>query len=249
MKYMLIILISLVFLTLIINLPLIISDPVEIVIDYGSTTTVTSTTVSSTPTTQQSTSPPSGDHGGSTPTTIPIEKPVLTYSMPASLDINQDETKEFTVKVTNPSIFVLHDITIIITGIPKNSYSLKPTLANTLESNKSTDFTVSINSQNITLGSHTLTFNISSKETYEEITMNLNVKEKSAITTTTFPTATIPPEEEEKIKSGISFIKALLIVAGIIVITMVVTYYFSSMKKPKELPQIPEEGEGTINGG
>jgi len=241
MVYKPIIFLLFIFFILFINLPSVFSDPVEIVIEYGSTLPIATT--ASAPTATQmvaTTSSGNGGDGGRT-TTISITEPVLTYTMPASFEINKNEIKEFTVKVTNPGVITLHNLTINITGIPKNSYSLIPSLVNSLESNKYTYFNVSIDTQNIAPGSYTLNFNISARETYEQTTMNLKVGEKSTITVPTVTTTTVPPEEKEKIKAGMNIVKVLSIAAGIVVITMIVTYYVRSMKKPKEIQQIIEE--------
>lgn len=186
-------------------------------------------------TTISSTTVPSG-YGGGVPTIIPIENATLTYSMPASLNVYKNETKEFLIKVTNPGTKALHNITIVISGIPKDSFSLSPRLVDLLESNQSTYFTVLINAQKITLGSYTLTFNISSSETYEETTMTLKVEEKVEVTTTIPITTTIPPEEEEKIEARVDTIKILLIVTGAIASTMIVVYLKLRKAKMAETP-------------
>lgn len=182
------------------------------------------------PTPPSPTTVPSGNGGGPGPTKLPIEEPKLTYSMPASLELYENETKDFTIKVVNPGTKTLHNITINILGIPKTSYSLIPTRIDSLKANKSTYFTVLINTQNLTVGSYTLRINITSEETSEETTMTLKVKEIPVVTTTV-TTTTIPPEEEEKIEAGVNIIKILSILAGIIAVAMIAIHFLSRKAK------------------
>jgi hypothetical protein len=230
-------------------LPSIFSDTVEITIEYETTTTIPgATTTLEITTTPSATTTPSGEDGGNGGggggTTTSIEKSVLTYSMPASLEIYQNETKEFMIKITNPSIVVLHNVTISITGILKNSYSLTPNLVGTLEANKSTYFTVSINTQDITHGLYTLHINISSKETFKETSMTLKVEEIiPGITTTTITETLVPPEEKKNIESRVSIITSLIIVAVMIVVAMIVIYvYLKKFRKiNKSIEKIEEQ--------
>ena len=71
-----------------------------------------------------------GGGGGPGATTIPPEELVtgylLTYSMPASFDVFQNEAGMFNVEVNNEGTLPLHKIFITVSGIPSDSISINP---------------------------------------------------------------------------------------------------------------------------
>jgi hypothetical protein len=157
-------------------LPVVLSDIVEITIEYETTTTIPGAT----------TTTPTGDGGsgggdggaGITTTTIETiaEDIMLTYSMPEYLKIYQNETGVFNIKVNNEGTLPLNNVFITISGIPSDSYSISPSTISTLEPGKSSSFSVSINPEKLTIGTHTLTIKITSDEKYETAALSLDLK-------------------------------------------------------------------------
>lgn len=162
-------------------IPLVLSDTVEIVIEYGDTTTTTiigttTTTVAGATTTTIA----GGDGGGGgEEITLPeeiVQGSALTYSMPGSLKVYQNETGTFRIIVKNEGTIALHDIRIGISGIPRYSYSISPDRVGVLAPDDSTDFHVSLNPQNITPDTYVLDIKIVSDEIYETSSLTLDVK-------------------------------------------------------------------------
>jgi len=173
-----------IFISSLFLIPEVLSDTVEIEIEYGDTTTsttVTTTTVSDTTTTTTEEGDGGGNGGvGGDEITRPEEivpGAVLTYSMPGSYKIYQNETGSFSIKVKNEGTIIFHDIRIGISGIPSYSYSVSPNRVGVLTSDESTDFYVSINPQNITPGTYSVGIEIVSDETYATSSLSLEVKE------------------------------------------------------------------------
>lgn len=154
------------------------SASVEITIEYGTTTSTTTTT--GTTTTIEQGSPSGPGSSGSTTSTVKIPEKIvqgaiLTYSMPASYDLYQNETGSFIIKVSNDGTKILHGIRIDVSGIPINSFSVSPNIVGFLETGKFTVFSFLINPQNLTSGTYPLTITISSDETYEIAYLSLKV--------------------------------------------------------------------------
>jgi len=172
MRFKELILVLSLFITLIVFMPTILSDNVEITIEYGTTTT---TMPGATTTTTQSRD---GDGSGDTTITLPeniLPEAVLTYSMPDSYELYQNETGFLVIKVKNNGTISLHDIRIGVTGIPTHSYSISPSSVDLLEVDKSTLFYFSIDPQNITAKTYLLTIMIASNETYETTYLTLKI--------------------------------------------------------------------------
>ena len=157
-------------------LPTVVSDIVDITIEYETTTVGVATTPVGETTT------PSGDGGGPggivTTTTIETitEEIMMTYSMPEYFEIYQNETDAFNIQVNNDGTLPLHNIFITISGISGSSYSINPSRINTLEPDDLSSFSVSVDSQRLSVGTHTLTISINSDEKDETTSLTLDVK-------------------------------------------------------------------------
>lgn len=215
-----------IFLTSIFLFQPILSDVIEITIEYETTTTVPGATT----TVEGGDGTGNGGNGDAT-TTIPAEDLVpgysLTYSMPTSFDVYQDEIGTFTITIINQGTGTLNNIFIIVSGISEVSYSISPSNVATLESGISTQFSFSVNPEKITPDTYTLTFRIKSDETSETASLTLNVNEYTREVAEQI-------EEQEKQEQEIkkqSILKYLLI--GSIVITCIVFIVYA-IKKIKE---------------
>lgn len=101
---------------------------------------------------------------------------IITFAMPRSFDVYRDAENSFEITVKNDGSIILHNVTVILSGLPENSYSIQPDRLDNLDLGQSSPFFVSIYSGNITSGSHDLTVMMKSDETFEMVTMTLNVK-------------------------------------------------------------------------
>jgi predicted RNA-binding Zn-ribbon protein involved in translation (DUF1610 family) len=206
-------------------LPLVLSDVVEIVIEYEETTSTTTTATTTTPTVE-------GVEGGAgapsetTTTTVPGEVgAIITYEMPASFDVYQNETPIFTIKVNNMGTVTLHNISIHISGIPETSFSVDPSLVYSLEPGISTQFSISIESEKIDPGDYTLTISIISSEVSETTSLVLNVKEYAREIGEAIEEE---KEFEEEVKPTFNVFKYLfvgvMIVACVILVIVLILY-------------------------
>ncbi len=105
-----------------------------------------------------------------------IPEAILTFSMPRIFDVYQDTDNNFVITVKNDGSITLHNVAIVLSGIPENSYSISPNSLDSLDLSQSSHFSVSIYAQNITPGIHDLTVMMKSDETSETVTITLNVK-------------------------------------------------------------------------
>ncbi len=221
MKFILI----LIFFSLLL-LPTVLSDIVDITIEYGTTTTPVGETTT-----------PSGDGGGNGGgggpgvTTIPSEELVpgysLTYSMPASFDVYQNETGIFNVEVNNEGQLSLNNIFMTVSGIAGGSYSINPGSISTLEPGHSYTFSVSIDPEKVDFGTHTLTIAITSDEKDEVASMSLDVK---SYTREVAKQMEEQEKTEEEIKPRLEAIRYLLM--GIVLVTgLALLNFFLGLKK------------------
>ena len=155
------------------------STVVEITIEYENVTTTTSTsTTSSIPTTTTTTG--GGGIVMETTTTIALaeeRRASLGYEMPASFEIFKNDTVSFTVMVKNLGTVNLTNITLQLSGIPSNSFTIRPTLIDLIEPGFASHFTVSIDSTHLEPGNYTLTLTFISTEASETTTLLLIVKQ------------------------------------------------------------------------
>jgi hypothetical protein len=96
--------------------------------------------------------------------------------MPRSFDVYQNVENKFIITVKNDGSVTLHNVSVVLSGIPENSYSILPNRLDNLDLSQSSSFSVSIYTQNITSGVHDLTVTMKSDETSETVTLTLNVK-------------------------------------------------------------------------
>lgn len=214
-------------------LPTVLSDVVDITIEYGTTTIPTGETTIP--------SGDGGDGGGVTTTTIETitEEFLLTYSMPEEFKIYQNETGVFNIKVNNEGQLSLHNIFITISGIPSGSYSINPTRISTLEPDDSTSFSVSIDPEKLTVGTHTLTINITSDEKYETTSLSLDVK---SYTRKVAEEMEEQKKIEEEIKPRLEAIKYLLIGTAVVTGIVLLIVFLRLIKRSKEKIQIASGG-------
>jgi len=170
MKFILVLfLISLFF------IPIVLSDVVEITIEYGTSTT---TTVGPGVTTTAT-----GDGGGGDVTTtvqLPgevVKGAGLTYSMPKNYKVYQNETGFIAIRVTNVGTTKLHNIRVGIFGIPARSFSISPKSVDVLGVGGTTTFNLLIYPQNLTSKTYTITVTVASDETFKTGYSTLQVSE------------------------------------------------------------------------
>jgi predicted RNA-binding Zn-ribbon protein involved in translation (DUF1610 family) len=204
------------FLLSLLLLPTVLSDVVEITIEYETTTVGTTTTPTET------TTPIIGGGGGgigvTTTTTIPpSENVMMGYEMPAFFEVYQNETASFTVTVKNMGTLNLTDVVLELSGIPTDSFSITPSRIDMMEPGVAYSFSIIIDSTALSPGNYTLTLSITSNEVSETTSLVLNVKE--------YPREIgeiIEKEKEieEKVKPAVNVFKYLFV--GIIVVACVV---------------------------
>jgi len=97
--------------------------------------------------------------------------------MPRSYDIYQNGDNTFVITVKNEGFITAHNVTILLSGIPEDSYSISPNLVDFLEKGQSNLFSVSVDPKKINPDVYSLSVTIKSDETSEHVVMNLNVKE------------------------------------------------------------------------
>ena len=151
------------------------STVVEVMIEYENVTTTSSTTSSTTTTIRGG----GGVVGGKPTTVVPVEerRASLGYEMPASFEIFKNDTVSFTVMVKNLGTVNLTNITLQLSGIPSNSFTIRPTMIDLIEPGFASHFTVSIDSTYLEPGNYTLTLTFISTETSETTTLLLIVKQ------------------------------------------------------------------------
>lgn len=103
--------------------------------------------------------------------------PIITFSMPRSFDVYQNEISNFIITVNNAGDEDLHNVVVHIIGIPEDSYSISPNSVDILREDESSYFSVHVNSENLNPETYTLTVIMESDETSETVNMFLNVKE------------------------------------------------------------------------
>jgi hypothetical protein len=168
---------------------------------------------------------------------------ILVYSMPGYLDAYVNETTTFLVKVSNSGNITLNNIFIEISGIPSQAFSINPSLINRLDLEQSLYFSVSINTQDLSIQPYTLEINLKSDETSGVASLVLNVKE-------------LPRDVEDVIKKQKQFegLKPTLasiayLFAGVIVASIVVIIIMLVLFKAKRCPlcggKVEKEFEGT----
>lgn len=101
---------------------------------------------------------------------------IITFSMPRSFDVYLDAENEFVITVKNEGLVTLHNVSIILSGVPEGFYSILPNNLDKLDLGQSSYFSVSLYHQNIPLGVHDVNVTMKSDETTETVTMTLNVK-------------------------------------------------------------------------
>lgn len=228
--------IPILFLISLLILPTVLSDVVDITIEYETTTTPTGGTT--TPSGDEDGSSSSDGGGGVVTTTVETitEEWILTYSMPEYFEIYQDETSVFNIKVNNDGQLALNNIFITVSGISEDSYSISPSSVSKLEPDDSYSFSISVNPEKLSVGPHILTIEISSDEESETTSLTLDVKAY---------TRDIAEEIEEQEKFGEDIeprteaFKYLLI--GIVLVTAValINVFLGFIKSSKESMEIP----------
>jgi len=163
---------------------------------------------------------------------------ILTFSMPSKYDIYQDGDNTFGITVKNEGFVTVHNVTIIFSGIPEDSYSIQPNLVDILEKDQSTQFSISVDSKKINPDTYSLSVTIKSDETSEFVKMTLNVRE------TTREIGELMKKHEE-VKPSLEATKntliGIIVLSGAILITTVIRFFFRSHymkekdKKDKEL--------------
>ena len=217
-------------------LPTVVSDLVDITIEYETTTVGVTTTPAGVTTAPGGAG---GDGGGVTTTTIEVitEEIMLTYSMPGYFEIYQNETGVFNIKVKNDGQLPLNNIFITISGIPGGSYSIDPSRINTLGSGDSSSFSVSIDPEGLTVGKHTLTVTITSDEKSETASLTLDVKSYTRKVAEEMERQEI---EEQKEQTRIAW--WTLLVTMILILVSLLSFWIikSRTKKPSPIER-PEE--------
>jgi len=235
-KFKFLLFLSCIFLTSILFFQTILSDVVDITIEYETTTVGVTTT----PTGETTT--PTGDGGGSggivTTTTIETitEEIMLTYSMPEYFEIYQNEMGVFNIEVNNEGTLPLHNILITISGIPDGSYSISPSRISTLEPDDYSSFSVSVDPKTLTVGTHTLTITITSDEKYETTSMSLDVK---GYTKEVAEQMEEQEKIEEEIKPKMIATKYLLISTVLVTGITLLNVLLGIIKRSRESIQIP----------
>jgi len=167
---------------------------------------------------------------------------ILTFSMPSSYDVYQDGDNTFVITVKNEGFVAAHNVTILLSGVPEDSYSISPSNVEVLEVGQSNYFSITIDPKKINPDVYTLSVNIKSDETSELVKMTLNVKE------TTREIGEIIEKHEEAtpaLEATKNTLISIMILSGIILIITGVRFFFRSRhlekdKKVKE--QIEYEG-------
>jgi len=176
-----------------------------------------------------------------TPTTT-IPGATIGYSMPGSLNVYINENSTFTVKVSNTGTIALHNITMLMSGIPPQSFSIDSTQISILEPGNHVFFSVSIYTQNLSSQAYTLEITFRSDETSEVTSLPLNVKQLPKEVEETIQ----KQKEFEQIKSRLTSIIYLFI--GIIVASVVIIIVMLILFKAKRCPlcgsKIEKEYEG-----
>jgi rubrerythrin len=200
---------------------------VEIIIDYGNTTTTTSTTLTSTTTTTTSTDggSPGGSPGGSTPGFIPESpNPLLTYVASTSeSSVYQHESSRVKLKIKNEGNVNLTNINIEVLDLQPEWFTINTEHIEVMVPNESRVVTINIVINET--GFYPYFINVSSEETYQKINMSLYVKEVT-------PEAVEKQKEEMKKEEEIREaeerfnigIKPLLIITGIIAPIIIASY-------------------------
>jgi len=158
--------------------------------------------------------------------------------MPSKYDIYQDGDNTFGITVKNEGFVTVHNVTIIFSGIPEDSYSIQPNLVDILEKDQSIQFSVSVDSKKINPGVYSLSVTIKSDETSELVKMTLNVKE-----TTREIGELMKKHEEAKpaLEATKNTLIGIIVLSGSILIITVIRFFFRSRymkekdKKDKEL--------------
>jgi hypothetical protein len=163
--------------------------------------------------------------------------------MPRSYDVYQDGENTFSITLKNEGFVTLHNVTVLLSGIPEDSYSISPSLAETLEVGQSILFSISIDQRKIDPATYSLLVTMKSDETSETARITLNVKE------TTREIGEMMKRHEEA-KPALELMKSTLIsimvLSGFILIITSVRFFFKSLraeeKDKKEKEQIKYEG-------
>lgn len=163
---------------------------------------------------------------------------ILTFSMPRSYDIYQNGDNIFVITVKNEGFVTAHNVTILLSGIPEDSYSISPNFVDVLEKGQSNLFSVSVDPKKINPDVYSLSVTIKSDETSEHVAMNLNVKE------TTREIGEMIKKHEE-VKPALEVTKntliGIMVLSGVILVFTVIRFFFKSHyleekdKKDKEL--------------
>ena len=155
---------------------------------------------------------------------------IITFSMPRSFDVYQDMGNEFTITVKNDGSTILHNIVVILSGIPENSYSISPHLLDNLNLGQSSTFSVSVYSQNITTGFHDLTVTMKSNETSETVKMTLNVKGYSKQTGETLKNT---EESKPALEVTKNTLIGIMVLSGSILIITCIKFFFKALYSEK----------------
>ena len=136
-----------------------------------------------------------------------VPEVILTYSLPGFYDVYLGETGSILIKVNNEGFVALHNISIEVSGIPVDSYSIEPENLDVLDTDESYFFNMYIYTQKITAKSYTVTMRFSSDETSEISSFTLNVKSG--------------PREEEDTESANPMINSIIILLIVVIVASV----------------------------
>ncbi|MDI6826220.1 MAG: hypothetical protein QMD36_03440 [Candidatus Aenigmarchaeota archaeon] len=150
---------------------------------------------------------------------------IITFSMPRSYDVYQDGDNTFMITVKNEGFVTLHNVTVLLSGITEDSYSIQPSSVDTLEIGQSTHFSVSMDPKKINPGVYSLSVTMKSDETSELVMMTLNVKE-----TTREIGEMIKRHEEAKraLETMKNTLIGIMVLSGFILIITGIRFFFKS---------------------
>jgi hypothetical protein len=162
--------------------------------------------------------------------------------MPGYLDVYANEITTFLVKVSNSGNVTLHNISVEISGIPPQSFSISPSRIDSLDLEQSSYLSVSVNTQDLSIQPYTLEISLNSDETSGTASLTLNVKE----VTRDVEKIIKNQKEFEGIKPTLASIAYLF--AGVIVVSIVIIIVMLVLFKAKRCPlcggKVEKEFEG-----
>ena len=107
--------------------------------------------------------------------------------MPGYYDVYLNETGSVMIEINNEGSINLHNVFILVSGIPESSFSINPTSADILVPRESVPFTLYIFPQNLTSDTNTVTLMFISDEISETSSFLLEVKSTPSDAEDTIP--------------------------------------------------------------